>query len=104
MASDVLGTLTRGEASSEGPQGDSRAVVRRAALTGGHGGRLKTSVSKEELEKVQEPGGCRGLSELRQEGTAAGRGIVVLLPDVDAATALTSDFPACGGRGHGRGS
>lgn len=39
----------------------------------------KTSVSKEELEKVQSQVNM-GLSELGGEGTAAGRGIVVLLP------------------------
>ena len=40
----------------------------------------KTSVSKEELEKVQSQVGVVGLSELGGEGTAAGRGTVVLLP------------------------
>ena len=38
----------------------------------------KTSVSKEELEKVQSQVGVTGLSELGGEETAAGRGTVVL--------------------------
>lgn len=40
----------------------------------------KTSVSKEELEKVQSQVGVMGLSELGGEGTAASRGTVWMLP------------------------